>query len=84
MRQLDCDEFSERLHHIINNEVNPFSFGIIIPDKGEGNRQNTFEYLPTDTTDDDFQVDVDYTCINIFPSLFPDGNHWTNIVNETV
>jgi hypothetical protein len=83
MRQLDCDEFSARLHQIINNEVDPFSFGII-PVKGGGNRQNTFGYFPTVTTDDDFQVDADYTCIDIFPSLFPDGTHQQNIVNENV
>jgi hypothetical protein len=83
MRQLDCDEFSARLHQIISNEVDPSSFGII-PVKDGGNRQNTFGYLPTVTTDDDFQVDADYISIDIFPSLFPDGTCQQNIVNKIV
>jgi hypothetical protein len=72
MRQLDCDEFSVRLHQIISNEVDPYSFGII-PVKDGGNSQNTVGYLPTFTADNDFQVDADYASINIFPSLFPNG-----------
>ena len=83
MRQLDCDEFSARLHQIISNKVNPSSFGIVPVEDG-GNRQNTFGYLLTVTTDNDFQVDADYTSIDIFSSLFPDGTHQQNIVSKIV
>jgi hypothetical protein len=57
MRQLDCDEFSSRLHQIFTDEVDPSSFGIFPVEDGR-NRQNTFGYLPIVTTNDDFQIDV--------------------------
>jgi hypothetical protein len=72
MWQLDCDEFSVRLHQIFTDEVDPSSFGII-PVANGGKRQNTFGYIPTATTRDDFQVDADYTSTKIFPFLFPNG-----------
>ncbi len=83
MWQLDCDKFSARLHQIFTDEVDPSSFSIIPVEDG-GNRQNTCGYLPTVTTDNDFQVDADYTFIEIFLSLFPDGTCQQKNVNKIV
>ena len=56
MQQLYYDEFSVRLDKINENNIDLPLFGIIPVEDG-GNRQHYFGYLPTVTTNNNFQDD---------------------------
>ena len=83
MQQLDYDEFSARLDKIYENDIDPSLFDII-PVKDGGNRQHSFWYLPTVSTNNDLQDDVANTPIDMSPSHSPDGTCQKNIVSAIV